>query len=264
MNARRPLFELEAVRFHHGDRPAVDGIDMVIASGRWYGILGPNGSGKTTLLDLLVRHRRPQSGTIRFDGRDMASISRKELAKTIALVPQGFDIRFPFSVRDIVSMGRYPYASRFGGMDAEEKRFVEEILVETGLETFADRPVTDLSGGERQRVVFARALAQDTPVLLLDEATSNLDIHQCIHLMNRVRARVEQGGRTVLAAIQDISLAAMYCDALIVLQQGKVAAFGDTADVLTPELLEDVFHVRAAIDRTPEGFRVAFDRRLPT
>lgn len=263
MSAGKPLFELAAVRFHHGRRPAIDGIDFVIESGRWYGVLGPNGSGKTTLLDLLVRHRRPQSGTIRFDNRDLASIPRKELAKAIALVPQSFDIRFPFSVRDIVSMGRYPYASRFGGMDAEEREFVERILVETGLDTFAERPVTDLSGGERQRVVFARALAQDTPVLLLDEATSNLDIHQCIHLMNRVRARVEEGGRTVIAAIQDIALAAMYCDALIVLRQGKVIAFGDTADVLTPELLADVFRVRATIDRTPQGFRVAFDRCLP-
>ncbi|MEW6260813.1 MAG: ABC transporter ATP-binding protein [Thermodesulfobacteriota bacterium] len=264
MSSGKPLFELMSVRFHHGSHPAIDGIDLDIQPGRLYGILGPNGSGKTTLLDLLVRHRKPQFGTIRFDNRDMASISRKELARNISLVPQSFDIRFPFSVRDIVSMGRYPYASRFGGMDAEEKEFVERILVETGLGGFANRPVTDLSGGERQRVVFARALAQNTPVLLLDEATSNLDIHQCIHLMNRVRARVVEWGRTVIAAIQDISLAAMYCDALIVLQQGKVVAFGDTADVLTPELLADVFRVRALIDRTSEGVRVAFDRRLPT
>lgn len=263
MTAGTDVFKLADVRFAHGKTPAIDGIDLDIPAGKFYGILGPNGSGKTTLLDLLIRHRAPQSGTIRYEDRDLQAIPRKSLAKAIALVPQSFHIRFPYTVYEIVSMGRHPHADRFSGMASEDRSFVRNILAETGLESFAERSVTDLSGGERQRVVFARALAQDTPVLLLDEATSNLDIHQCIHLMNRVRIRVLEAGRTVIAALQDISLAAMYCDALIVLQRGKVAAFGKTGDVLTPDLLERVFHVRAKIDKTRDGMRIAFDRRLP-
>jgi iron complex transport system ATP-binding protein len=263
MTAGTDIFKLADVRFAHGKTPAIDGIDLNIPAGKFYGILGPNGSGKTTLLDLLIRHRAPQSGTIRYEDRDLQTIPRKSLAKAIALVPQSFTIRFPYTVAEIVSMGRHPHARRFGALEPEDRQFVRDILAETGLESFAERSVTDLSGGERQRVVFARALAQDTPVLLLDEATSNLDIHQCIHLMNRVRIRVVEAGRTVIAALQDISLAAMYCDALIVLRQGKVAAFGKTGDVLTSDLLERVFHVRAKIDKTQDGMRIAFDRRLP-
>jgi iron complex transport system ATP-binding protein len=158
-------FEFSHISFNYVDRKVIDDISLSLAPGKFYGIVGPNGSGKTTLLDLLARHRQPDAGDIYYRGRALSSFSKKELSREIALVPQNFYINFPFTVKEIVMMGRYPHIPRFAAPSAQDLDTLHKVMQETDTGKFADRYITELSGGERQRVVFARALAQDTPVL---------------------------------------------------------------------------------------------------
>jgi iron complex transport system ATP-binding protein len=241
------LFETRNLSFSYDGKKVLDGIFLEIAAERVVGILGPNGSGKSTLVDLLVRNRRPDTGTVHFEGKPIGSYSRKELARHIALVPQDFYINFPFTVAEVVMMGRYPYIARFGRPSADDVDIVHEVMRRTDIDRFANRLVTELSGGERQRVVFARALAQNTPVIILDEATSNLDIRFTMALLDEVRDRSRRNRVTVIGVFQDINLAALYCDELVFLKQGTIVAHGDTDRILTADTIETVFHVNSEV-----------------
>jgi len=240
-------FELNHISFNYADRRVIDDISLALVPGKFYGIIGPNGSGKTTMLDLLARHRLPDEGDISYQGKSLSSFSKKELSKKIALVPQNFYINFPFTVEQIVMMGRYPHIPRFSAPSADDLNILQSVMQLTEINEFANRYITELSGGERQRVVFARALAQDTPVLILDEATSNLDINFSINLLNIAEQRVRTKENTVVAVMQDINLAAGYCDYLIFMSGGKIATHGDTRSVLNPETLRAVFNIEAKV-----------------
>jgi iron complex transport system ATP-binding protein len=171
----------------------------------------------------------------------------------MALVPQSDQINFPFSVQEVVAMGRYPHLSRFEPLSAQDYDLVQEVLDQAGIWPLRSRSVTTLSGGEKQRVIFARALAQNTPVLLLDEATSNLDIKHGLHLMRLTRDLVLSQGTTVVAVFQDLNLAAAFCHRLIFLRQGKVHTWGRTAEVLTSQTLDEVFEVQAEVRFDPSA-----------
>ncbi len=240
-------FELNHISFNYADRNVIDDISLALGPGKFYGIIGPNGSGKTTMLDLLARHRLPDKGDIFYQGKALASFSKKALSRKIALVPQNFYINFPFTVKEIVMMGRYPHIPRFAAPSSDDLNILQNVMQQTEINEFADRYITELSGGERQRVVFARALAQDTPVLILDEATSSLDINFSINLLNIAEQRVKQNGDTVIAVMQDINLAAGYCDYLVFMSHGRIAAHGETDSVLNPETLRSVFNVEARV-----------------
>ncbi len=241
------LFDIENLCFAYRDRQILKGIYLQLEAGHFYGVVGPNGCGKTTLTDLLLRHKSPSSGIIRYEGKDLTAYSKKELARKMALVPQIFDMNFPFPAGEVVMMGRYPYIPRFSAPSAEDIAVVREIMVQTDTLKFEDRLMTELSGGERQRVIFARALAQQTPVLFLDEATSNLDIRHTLTLMEIAAHRCESEGKTAIAVIQDINLAATYCDCLIFMKDGQIAAFGKTQDGLAEENLKLVFDVESQV-----------------
>lgn len=255
------MIEMDNISFSYGRKKVLDSVSLDFVRGCFYGIIGPNGSGKTTLVDLLAGHLRPDLGIVRFNGRDLAAFSRKEIARRIALVPQDFRIDFPFSCEEVVMMGRYPHIPRFSRPSAADHEKVVAVMAQTGLSGFAGRFVHQLSGGERQRVVFARSLAQGTDVLLLDEATANLDVRHTIRLLNLAAQKVA-GGALVIAVMQDINLAAMYCDRLVCLRQGRVHAQGVQADVLTDQMLQAVFGVsaRVAFNTFSEARQVTFSR----
>jgi iron complex transport system ATP-binding protein len=238
-----PLFAVCNGCFAYRSDNVLKDIDLHLAPGRFYGLIGPNGSGKSTLLDLLTATRFVRSGAIHFQGRTIDGYSKKELARKIALVPQQFAMGFDFTVAEVVLMGRYPHIPRFSNPTARDLDLVEDAMAKMQIQSLRHRLITDLSGGEKQRVVVARALAQDTEVLVLDEATANLDIHHTIEIMNVIRRLVHEQGRTVIAAIHDLNLAAAFCDQVIVLQEGRIFKIGAVAEVLTSRLITDVFQI---------------------
>lgn len=255
-------FNLLGVGFSHPGKTLFDGLDLELPAGRFTGIIGPNGCGKTTLLDLICRHRAPQQGDIRYGGKSLADFGKRALARKIALVPQDYGINFPFSVQEAVSMGRYPHTSRFGAASAEDESLVVQTMADCDVLALKDRPVTTLSGGERQRVIFARALAQDTPVLVLDEATANLDVCHTLTLLDRVADLVQNKGRTVIAVFQDLNLASAYSQEIVMIKAGRVVVAGPTAKVLTPQNLKAVFDIQArvAIDDFTGRLQVRYKR----
>ena len=244
-------FEIKNVSFCYAEKKVIDNLSINLEAGRFYGILGPNGSGKTTLLDLLINFRQPSSGAIFYKGKELPKFSRKELSREISLVPQNFYINFPFTAKEIVMMGRYPHIPRFSPPSLLDLRIVGEIMEKTFSLEFEDRFITELSGGERQRVVFARSLAQDTPVLMLDEATSNLDITHTISLLNIAARKVEDQKATVIAILHDINLAALFCHDLLFMKQGRIAAYGTVDNILTEDNIKTVFNADAKVYYEP-------------
>jgi len=241
------LWQLEQVDFSYKDQPVLAGIDLTLSSGKCYGILGPNGSGKTTLLDLLCGLSAADNGEIRYRDILLKRWQARELAKRVALVPQDFQVRFGFSVREVVEMGRHPHLGRFAALTEQGHALIDAVMEEMGVVGFAARSVTRLSGGEKQRVAVAKALVQDPEVLLLDEATSNLDIYHSLSILGLIRRRIMEQGLTVVAAIHDLNLAAYFCDELIFLKNGRIICQGPTDEVLRPDVIQEVYGVEAQV-----------------
>ncbi len=245
------VFEITDISYSYGQRKAVDRLSLGLEPGRFYAVIGPNGCGKTTLMDLMCRHREPNSGTLRLNGNSLYRYSARALARHVALVPQEYRVNFPYTAREVVAMARYPHLPRFSAPGADDMEVVESAMRECRAEMLADRFITELSGGEKQRVVFARALAQQTPVLLLDEPCANLDIHYALILMEAAAGRAKKHGNTVAAVMHDINLALRYADELVLMKQGKTAAAGPIRKVLEPGMLQQVFGVNALIRHDP-------------
>jgi len=255
-------FTVENLSFAYGAAPVVSGLSFTLEPGLFYGLLGPNGCGKTTLLDLLVRYRKPAQGQIRLCDKPLERYSNRDQARTVALVAQNPEIHFPYRVKDLVMMGRHPYIGRFSSPTVQDLNAVNQAMDLADVTGFAHVPVTELSGGERQRVMFARALAQDTPVLLLDEATSNLDIRHSLSLLDSVRAGVAEQGKTVISVFHDINLAALFCDRLLLMSRGKLHSQGTVEDVLNAETIREVYAVEVLVQDEPfSGSKQVFYRR---
>jgi cobalamin transport system ATP-binding protein len=255
-------FALSGVGFAHPGKTIFNNLDLTLQAGRFTGIIGPNGCGKTTLLDLICRHCPPHKGNILYEGRSLAEFGKRALAREIALVPQDYGVNFPFTVEEVVFMGRYPHTPRFGAPSADDLERVARTMAACDVVAFKDRPVTTLSGGERQRVIFARALAQDTPVLVLDEATANLDVCHALALLDRVAGLVQSENRTVIAVFQDLNLASAYSQEVVMIKAGRVVAAGPTEEVMTPQNLKTVFDIQArvAVDDFTGRLQVRYKR----
>jgi len=234
---------------------ALDGVSFAIAPGEVFGVIGPNSAGKTTLLRLLTRVVTPERGDIRVGGRRLSSLPHAELARWVAVVPQDAPRPFPFSVEQLVLMGRYPHGpGRFFESD-EDRALANAAMDATGVRPLAALPLEQLSGGERQRAMLARALAQQPTLLVLDEPTSHLDLRyqaETAALIQRVNA---ERGMTVLLVSHDLNLAAEVCDRLLLLARGRVARVGTPVDVLRRETLEEVFGCAVAVDVNPVSGR---------
>ena len=251
-----PLFEIENASFSANGRALVGPLSLTIPSGAFIGLIGHNGSGKSTLLKMMAR-QHPGQGTIRLNGRPLAEWGDRAFAREVAYLPQTTPTSSGMLVRELVALGRYPWHGALGRFSAADRAKVAEALEMTDLGPLADRLVDTLSGGERQRAHIARALAQEPTELLLDEPTNHLDIRHQLELL----ALVADLPVTAIVALHDLNLAAMFCDSVLVLKGGRAVAGGSPRDVLTPELIGDVYGVRARVaeDAVTGRSHVLFD-----
>lgn len=242
-------------------RTVVSGVHLVAKEGEIAGLVGPNGSGKSSLLRTVYRHLKPSAGRVLLAGRELSGLTPAQSARHIGALPQERGGDFELTVREVVAMGRTPYKKAFAGDDAEDHRLVDEALHRVGMADADHRRFAQLSGGERQRVLLARALAQQPDVLVLDEPTNHLDVRHQVELL----ALLREQRRTTLVALHDLNAAASVCDRLHVLHRGTLVASGTPRDVLTAELLAEVFGVRAAVVEHPltGDPLIAFDHRTP-
>ncbi|MET9295670.1 ABC transporter ATP-binding protein [Streptomyces sp. NPDC003077] len=244
-----PGLRADRVTREAGGRLILDGVSLTPPPGATVGLLGPNGSGKSTLLRLLAGVLAPASGAVTLDGTPLHRVRRRTVARRIAVVEQHAVTQVELSVRDVVRLGRIPHRRAWAPATPQDDEAVADALERTNLTALADRSWHTLSGGERQRVQIARALAQQPDELLLDEPTNHLDVQHQLDLLALVAALPV----TTVVALHDLNLAAMFCDRLVVLHAGRVVAAGTPAEVITEDLLAEVYGVRAVVTRDGEG-----------
>lgn len=233
----------ENIRLSYGAREILKGVSINGNTGEFIGIIGPNGSGKSTLLKCIYRILKPHAGQVFLDGEELSGISIRNSAKKMAVVAQHNYYNFDFSVMEVVLMGRAPHKKTMERDNAKDFQIAQKALETVEMEGFANRSFSTLSGGEQQRVILARALAQQTPCLILDEPTNHLDITHQIQLMKIVK-NLEV---TVISAVHDLNIAAMFCDRLYVLQDGEIVGQGTPQEVLTAEFIKKIYRVETEI-----------------
>lgn len=262
-----PALEMQGVSFRYGkgskSRPINDAswvlrdVDMTVPRAVILGVIGPNGSGKSSLLKLLTRLIQPQEGLIRLFGEELSTLGRPCIARQVAYMPQDVAFDFPFSVMDIVLMGRYPYRhtgpwNLLGWERQEDLAVAEQVMMMTDVTHLTDRVVGTLSAGERQRVMLARALAQRPKVLLLDEPTAHLDLNHQLDVCRILSHAHEQLSMTVVMVSHDINLAVHYCNRILVMKQGCVVSNGSPHGVIQESLLREVYGCDVLVDQNPE------------
>lgn len=234
----------------YGAAAIVKGVDVQIPHGCMTALLGPNGCGKSTLLKCLARILPPLAGQVLWQGQSVHGMASRQLARQLALLPQTQPIPEGVTVRELVAYGRSPYSGFWGRLSGSDQQHIATAMAATGVAELAERKVSELSGGQRQRVWLAMVLAQDTDYLLLDEPTTYMDLSHQVELMQLLR-RLNQQGKTVVTVLHDINQAARYCDHLIVMKEGLIVAEGTPEQILTRQLLADVFDLDAEIHRDP-------------
>ena len=239
--------QVKNLKFSIDKKDILKDISFDIPKGSFVGIIGPNGSGKSTILKNIYRLYKPDSGRLILDNKDLSTMKDKECAKEIAVLAQESNSQFDFTVEQIVKMGRYPYKSVFEDYSKKDIEMVNNMLKRVGLDDYSNRSFSKLSGGEKQRTLIARALVQDTDFLILDEPTNHLDIGYQIQLMDLVKSL----NITTLSAIHDMNIASMYCDYLIVRKDGKIRKYGSVEEVITSDMLKEIFGVNAYVGINP-------------
>jgi len=263
------MLEARDISFSVAGRELLSGVSATFEAGKLHLIIGPNGAGKSTLIKLLARLTRPTSGSVSYEGKDMTAVSEMLLAKKRAVLSQAIEVAFPLSVREVVMMGRYPH---FGGRPGPaDDKIVDDLIDFVDVREFVDRNYQTLSGGERQRVNFARVLAQVWPIehqtsdfprcryLFLDEPLTFLDIHHQIDFMKKVRDFASAADTVTIGVVHDLNLAARFADRLLLLNDGRIAATGPPEDVLTADLIRQVFAVEPEFVRANDGVHLIFN-----
>ncbi len=246
-----PSIKVNDIHFSYNIEPVLKEISLAFGKGNLYGILGPNGCGKTTFLNIVGRLLKQNYGDILVNEINLDNMTIKEIAKTLAYVQQKAEtLDFNFSVEEIVLMGRYSYIDRFSRESEEDHKVVNNILKDLNLEELRDREYNKLSGGEQQKVMIARAIAQQTKIILLDEPTSHLDINYKLEFMELFQKFVQKG-ILILIVLHDLNLAAQFCDKIILLNNGKIHAFGDVSETITEQNVKEVYNVDVIIERNP-------------
>ncbi|ASS73970.1 ABC transporter [Tumebacillus algifaecis] len=233
----------ENVSFRIGQSSIIRDITLQVSDKKFVGLIGPNGCGKSTLLKMIYRVLRPDTGTVYLDNEELYRMPARSVFQRMAVVSQESTHNFDFSVQEIVMMGRTPHKGMFQSDTVEDLDIVEQALSRVDMTEYAKRSFMSLSGGEKQRVLIARALAQQAEIIVLDEPTNHLDIRHQLQLMDLVKTL----DITVLAALHDLNLASVYCDELYVVRDGSIVVSGPPEDVMTPELLREIFGVEAEV-----------------
>lgn len=239
----------EAVKLFIGKKEILKGIDLTLHPKEFLGIIGPNGSGKSSFLKCVYRVQKPTDGKIYFDGRKLDELSYRESALKLAVVAQHNAYSFDFTVLDVVLMGRSPHKKLLQRDTEEDYRLARRALEVVGLKGFEERNFSTLSGGEQQRVILARALTQQSECLVLDEPTNHLDIKYQLEIMDIVKSL----DLTVMSAIHDLNIAAMYCDRLIAIRSGQVVGMGTPRELLTPDFIHNLYDVECDVQYFDNG-----------
>ena len=235
--------QVENLTYDIGGTRILKDITFDVEENTFVGVIGPNGSGKSTMLKSIYGVNKPSGGNIYFEGEDLLKISSKDRAKKIAVLAQESGGQFDFSVQQVVEMGRYPHKNTLENYSKHDLEIVDRVLYEMKLDNYRERSFNTLSGGEKQRVLIARLLVQESKFIILDEPTNHLDIGHQIEIMNIIKKM----GVTVLSAIHDMNMAAIYCDKLVIMKKGEVITQGSVEETLTSEMLKDLFNVDAEI-----------------
>lgn len=246
------MLRAKALKKRYGDHPVLKGIDLQVTSGETVGLIGPNGSGKSTLVRLLSGEEKPDEGRIFLGDRELSAWSPRKRAKEMAVLPQEGLPPVPFTVEEVVQMGRHPHMQG-PWMGPEDWRVVEEVLEQTGLARERHRPIHRLSGGERQRVAIAKAMVQEPRLLILDEPTTYLDARYQLEVLDAVRRWGRDRELAVLMVLHDLNLAAQYCDRLLLLKEGELVVEGKPSEVIRADLIQRVYGIEPVIIRHPES-----------
>ncbi|MFZ5569943.1 MAG: ABC transporter ATP-binding protein [Thermodesulfobacteriota bacterium] len=249
----KTALEIQALNFSYREIPVLRNVSFSVQEAELFIIIGPNGSGKTTLIKVLAGVTGRISGKVALQGRAIGSYGRRSLARKIAYVPQTTTPDFPFTVMELVLMGRSPYLGVFGVEGREDREIARQALAFTGIEHLARRKLNRLSGGECQRVFIARAICQQPEILLLDEPTASLDLAHQIRIMDVMERLKQEKGVTIVMVSHDLNLAAMYGDRLLLLKDGAVAGQGEPRAVLSDDILKTAYGCDLLLDRNPLG-----------
>jgi iron complex transport system ATP-binding protein len=242
-----------SLRHDYGAGNVLEDVSFSVAAGSFFIIIGPNGSGKTTLMKVLDDIEHPKSGVVEVFGRPLHSFAKKELAREIAFVPQRMPVDFPFTVTEVVLMGRAPHLGLLGIEGREDIETARKAMIFTGVENLANRRINQLSSGEQQRVFIARAICQGPKIILLDEPTASLDPAHQVRVMDIMEELRRKHGVTIVMVSHDLNLAALYADRLLLLKEGHIVAQGPPSDVLTFEILEKTYGCILLVDKSPLG-----------
>ncbi|ASF40656.1 heme ABC transporter ATP-binding protein [Halobacillus halophilus] len=235
--------QVDNLSFSYNEHTILDDISMNVASGEFVGIIGPNGCGKSTLLKNLYRSLTPDTGSIYLDHKGFKDLKVKELARKLGVIGQDNTLPFDFAVNDIVAMGRSPHKKLFQSDTKEDMEIIQNALEKVDMHTMADKNYLYLSGGEKQRVLLARVLSQQTDFLILDEPTNHLDIHHQLRIFDVIKGL----GATVLSAIHDLNIAALYCDRIYVMKDGSIYQSGTPEEILTTDIIQEVFNIKTDV-----------------
>ncbi|SFS86494.1 ABC transporter ATP-binding protein [Paenibacillus sp. 453mf] len=247
------MFRLETtgLSIAYEDRLIVEDLNIQIPQGRITALVGANGSGKSTILKTMARLMQPKAGHVLLDGKSIHKQSTREVAKQLAILPQNPTAPEGLTVTELVSYGRFPYQKGFGSLKEEDKKMIEWAIDATGLNEFHDRPIDQLSGGQRQRAWIAMALAQDTDILFLDEPTTFLDMAHQLEVLQLLEELNISSQRTIVMVVHDLNHATRYAHHMIAIKQGKAAAVGSPQEVMTTEVMREVFGIEADIITDP-------------
>ena len=251
MNKNQHTFEGKNIVTGYDKKIIIDGIDLSVPSNKVSVIIGSNGCGKSTLLKTMARLIKPLSGDIVIDGKKITTMPSKKLAQILGLLPQSPVVPEGITVWDLVSRGRFPYQNLFSSLNKEDFEAVEEALEIMGISELANRCIDELSGGQRQRVWIAMALAQQTDILLLDEPTTYLDIAYQVEILDLLTDLNRKRGTTIVMVLHDINLSARYADYIFALRKGKLVSQGSPEDIITSELINDVFGLDCEVIKDP-------------